>query len=105
PRGHRLASRAEISPADLAKEPRVRLARHIAPSLAERVSGLCEKERLAATAEVEVDTPLSLLRLVGSGVGCGVLAASPTAIEFPGCVCRPLVGHASSGGGPVVVGG
>jgi len=53
PRGHRLAGRAAISPADLAKEPRVRLARHIAPSVAERVSGIWEKERIDATAEVE----------------------------------------------------
>jgi DNA-binding transcriptional LysR family regulator len=95
PRGHRLASRSAISPGDLAKERRVQLARHVAPSLAKCVSDMWRHERVDATAEVEVDTPLSLLRLVGTGVGCGLLAASPTAIEFPGCVCRPLVGHVS----------
>ena len=95
PRGHRLAKRSAISPGDLAKEQRVRLARHVAPSLAKCVSDIWRHERIDATAEVEVDTPLSLLRLVGSGVGCGLLAASPAAIEFPGCVCRPLVGHVS----------
>ena len=95
PKGHRLANRSAISPRDLAKEQRVRLARHVAPSLAKCVAEVWRHERIDATAEVEVDTPLSLLRLVGSGVGCGLLAASPTAIEFPGCVCRPLIGHVS----------
>ena len=95
PRGHRLANRSAISPGDLAKEQRVRLARHVAPSLAKCLSDIWRHEQIDATADVEVDTPLSLLRLVGTGVGCGVLAASPTAIEFPGCVCRPLVGRVS----------
>ena len=95
PRGHRLANRPAISPADLAKEQRVRLAPHVAPGLAKCVSDIWRHEQIDATAEVEVDTPLSLLRLVATGVGCGLIAASPTAIEFPGCACRPLVGCVS----------
>jgi DNA-binding transcriptional LysR family regulator len=95
PGGHRLANRSTISPGDLAKEQRVRLAAHVAPSLAKCVSDFWRHQRTDAASEIEVDTPLSFLRLVASGVGCGLLATSPTAIEFPGCVRRPLVGHAS----------
>jgi len=93
PDGHRLANRAAIPASELAVECHVRLAPHVAPALARCVAALWTRERVEPVTELEVDTPLSMLRLVGRGTGVALIPASAIVIGIPGCVYRPLAGH------------
>jgi len=95
PEGHRLASHAPIPAGELAAECQVRLAPHVAPALSRCVAALWAREGLKPVTGLEVDTPLSMLRLVGRGAGVALLPASAMAAGVPGCVCRPLAGQAS----------
>ena len=94
PDGHRLADRAPIRASELALECHVRLAPHVAPALAKAIAALWERESVAPLTEFEVDTPLSMLRLVGKGAGVSLLPASASAVGVPGCVYRSLAGQA-----------
>src|SRR2546422_3431808 len=94
PDGHRLANRAAIPASELARECHVRLAPHVAPALAKCVTALWAREGVEPVTELEVDTPLSMLRLVGKGAGVSLLPASAIAAKIPGCVYRPLAAHA-----------
>jgi DNA-binding transcriptional LysR family regulator len=93
PDGHRLANRAAIPASELAVECHVRLAPHVAPALARCVAALWTRERVEPVTELEVDTPLSMLRLVGRGTGVALIPASAIVIGIPGCVYRPLAGQ------------
>jgi len=92
PDGHRLAKRAPIRASELATECHVRLAPCVAPALARCVAALWAQEGVTPAMEVEVDTPLSMLRLVGRGAGVSLLPASAIAAGLPGCAYRPLAG-------------
>ena len=93
PDGHRLANRAAIPASELALESQVRLAPHVAPALARSVAALWTRERVEPVTQLEVDTPLSMLRLVGRGTGVALVPASAIVIGIPGCVYRPLAGQ------------
>src|SRR5207249_3780135 len=93
PDGHRLANRAAIPASELAKECHVRLAAHVAPALAKYAAALWAQGGVEPVTELEVDTPLSMLRLVGKGAGVALVPASASALGIPGCVYRPLAGH------------
>jgi len=71
----------------------VRLASHVAPALATCVAAFWAREKVAPATELELDTPLSILRLVGKGAGVSLLPASAIAVGVPGCVYRPLAGQ------------
>jgi len=93
PEGHRLANRGAIAVSELAAECHVRLAPHVAPALAKSVTALWAREAAAPVRELEVDTPLSMLRLIGRGAGVAMLPASVSNVEISGCAFRPLAGH------------
>ena len=93
PDGHRLANRAAIPASELALESHVKLAPHVAPALARCVAALWTRERVEPVTQLEVDTPLSMLRLVGRGTGVALIPASAMAMGIPGCVYRPLAGQ------------
>jgi len=94
PDSHRLSDRASIRASELAMECHVRLAPPVAPALAKCVAALWAQEGVEPVTEVEVDTPLSVLRLVARGAGVSLLPASAIALGIPGCVHRPLAGQA-----------
>jgi DNA-binding transcriptional LysR family regulator len=94
PDGHRLANGAPIPPSALAMECHVRLAPHAAPALAKCVAALWAREGVRPATELEVDTPLSMLRLVGKGAGVSLVPASTIAGGIPGCMYQPLAGRA-----------
>jgi len=69
PDDHRLANCASIRASELAVDCHVRLASHVAPALATCVAAFWAREKVAPATELELDTPLSILRLVGKGAG------------------------------------
>jgi DNA-binding transcriptional LysR family regulator len=93
PDAHRLAKCASVRASELAGDCHVSLASHVAPALATCVAALWAREKVAPATELEVDTPLSILRLVGKGAGVSLLPASAIAVGVPGCVYRPLAGQ------------
>ncbi len=93
PEGHRLANRGAIAVSELAAECHVRLAPRVAPALAKSVTALWAREAAAPVRELEVDTPLSMLRLIGRGAGVAMLPASVSNVDISGCAFRPLAGH------------
>jgi DNA-binding transcriptional LysR family regulator len=93
PDGRRLANGAPIPPSELAMEGYVRLAPHAAPALAKCVAALRAREGAQPATELEVDTPLSMLRLVGKGAGVSRVPASTIAVGIPGCVYQPRAGR------------
>jgi len=75
---------------ELARECYVRLTPDVAPALAKSVAALWAQEGVEPVMKLEVDTPLSMLRLVGEGAGFSLLPASAIATRIPGCVNQPL---------------
>ena len=94
PAGHRLAKHASIQPGELAAECQVRLAPHVAPALSRCVAALWAREGVEPVSGLEVDTPLSMLRLIARGAGVALLPGSASGAGIPGCVGRPLAGQA-----------
>jgi DNA-binding transcriptional LysR family regulator len=93
PDGHRLAKHAAIPASELALECHVKLAPHVAPGLERCVAALWKRERVEPVRQLEVDTPLSMLRLVGRGSGVALVPASAIAMGIPGCMYRQLAGE------------
>jgi DNA-binding transcriptional LysR family regulator len=57
------------------------------------VAALWKRERVEPVRQLEVDTPLSMLRLVGRGSGVALVPASAIAMGIPGCMYRQLAGE------------
>jgi len=93
PEGHRLANGGPIAVSELAAECHVRLAPHVAPALAKCVAAVWGREAAEPARALEVDTLLSMLRLVGRGAGVAMLPASASAAAISGCAFRPLAGR------------
>jgi LysR family hca operon transcriptional activator len=92
PSGHRLASRKEISPQEIAAETYITPTRY-APVLKAVIEGYMAKFGIALKPEYEADNLTSTMSLVASTGGVTVLPIYARHVLSPSVVLRPLKGE------------
>ncbi len=97
PADHPVAAEAELTAADLAELPFLRVAPRHAGNLADAVEGYFRAHRVEPKAVQEVENILTLMSLIGMGVGFSLLPDYVQRLAFRNVVTRPI------GGPPVFV--
>jgi DNA-binding transcriptional LysR family regulator len=92
PKRHRLADRKTISAAELRDEPFVLFSRSASDRAYEKTLSLCEEHGFRPQIVQEGPQWLTLLRLVGAGLGVTIAPACIERIAAPDVVCRRIRG-------------
>jgi hypothetical protein len=90
PANHRLATRAQLSPHDLAGESYVMLAADVTPAYGEIVTKYWERAGVAIRERLKVDQAHAVIDLVAAGAGFGLVPSSVQECEKERIVCRRL---------------
>lgn len=90
PATHRLATRAQLAPGDLAGESYVMLAADVAPAYAAIVAKYWERVGVAMKERLKVDQAHAVIDLVAAGAGFGLVPSSAQKCEKQRIVCRRL---------------
>src|SRR5262249_16331607 len=90
PCNHRLATRAQLSPRDLAGESYVMLAAEVAPAYGEIVTGYWKTAGGAMKERLKADQPHAGMDLVAGGAGFALVPSRAQEYEKKGIVCRRL---------------
>jgi DNA-binding transcriptional LysR family regulator len=90
PANHRLASRAQLSPGDLAGESYVMLAADVAPAYGAIVTEYWERAGVAMRERLKVDQAHAVIDLVAAGAGFALVPSSVEECEKQRIVCRRL---------------
>jgi DNA-binding transcriptional LysR family regulator len=88
PAAHRLATRAQLAPGDLAGESYVMLAADVAPAYAAIVAKYWEQVGVVIKERLKVDQAHAVIDLVAAGAGFGLVPASVQECEKQRIVCR-----------------
>jgi DNA-binding transcriptional LysR family regulator len=92
PNNHPLVKRKTISVADLRDEPFVFFTPTAGTLAYQKTIGLCEEQGFRPRVVQEAPQWLTILRLVGAGLGVSIAPACVTQIATPDIACRPLRG-------------
>jgi DNA-binding transcriptional LysR family regulator len=92
PTGHRRARASRVSLADLKVDPFVGISRSAAPTFHDLVVRACGDAGFAPSVEHEASYVLTVLGLVGAGLGVAMVPAWVAARETEGVAFRPLSG-------------
>jgi DNA-binding transcriptional LysR family regulator len=95
PKGHALASHAEIAPETLIGEPLVATSLEMEMAFGRKASSLAPA-RSSMHVVARVADPFSTLTLVAGGIGLGIVSASLQRMAIPGVVFRMIAGSADS---------
>jgi DNA-binding transcriptional LysR family regulator len=90
PATHRLATRAQLSPGDLAGESYVMLAADVAPAYGAIVTKYWERAGVAMRGRLKVDQAHAVIDLVAAGAGFALVPSSVEECEKQRIVCRRL---------------
>ena len=90
PANHRLATRAQLSPRDLAGESYVTLAADVAPMYGEIVTKYWEQAGVRMEDRLKADQPHAVIDLVAAGAGFALAPSSVQEYEKKRIVCRRL---------------
>ena len=90
PPNHRLATRAHLSPRDLAGECYVMLATDVAQAYGEIVTDYWEQTGVVMKEQLTADEPHAVIDLVVAGAGFALVPSSVQEYEKTRMVCRPL---------------
>jgi len=90
PKGHRLARRAAVPVKELRDEPFVFFSRSAGNHAWQQTMRLCEEQGFLPHIVQEAPQWLTILRLVGAGLGVSIAPASVERIQDVGVVCRRL---------------
>ena len=90
PATHRLATRAHLSPGDLAGESYVMLAADVAPAYGAIVTKYWERAGVAMRERLKVDQAHAVIDLVAAGAGFALVPSSVQECEKQRIVCRRL---------------
>lgn len=90
PRGHRLASRARLSTADLANEAFLLFPRPVAPTLHDEIIARCRSARFSPRIVQEAVGWHTIVSLVSAGVGIAFVPRSLRAARQGNTVYRPV---------------
>ncbi|MEU0597164.1 LysR substrate-binding domain-containing protein [Streptomyces sp. NPDC006393] len=93
PDSHRLAERAEVAVAELAREPFVTFPLSRGSAVREATVQACHEAGFAPRIAQEAPDSYNLLALVGAGVGVAVVVESARHIHLEHVVFRPLAGE------------
>ena len=91
PGGHRLASRARVSLAELAEEPFVLYGRDSGPAVHDRIVGFCRDAGFSPRVVQEAVDVQTIVALVAAGLGVSLLIAPTPRTDESSVVYRPLV--------------
>ena len=92
PRRHALARQSVLSPAQLRAEPFVFFPRSMGHLAYDRTVSVCEEHGFRPNVVQEAPQWLTILRLVGAGLGVTVAPACVAPLAPPAAVCRALRG-------------
>ena len=92
PRGHRRAKQTSVSPGELRDEPFVFFPTTAGKRAYEKPVSLCEEHGFRPQVVQEAPQWLTILRLVGAGLGVSIAPACVQQIAGPEVVCRRLRG-------------
>jgi DNA-binding transcriptional LysR family regulator len=87
---HPLASRKQVSLAQLKGEPLILFARELGPTAWDKTIALCETSGFRPAIVQDAPEWLTVLRLVSSGLGFSIAPACVAIIRTPGVICREL---------------
>jgi DNA-binding transcriptional LysR family regulator len=90
PEGHRLASRARIPIAALAAEPWILFPRHVASRLFDEIHRACAEAGFIPRAAQEAVKLSTIISLIASGLGIGLVPMPLARLRLWRTVCRPL---------------
>lgn len=90
PADHPACWKAQVSLADLADTPFLRIASRHAGNLAQIIDDMARRDGVQLNAVQEVENVLTLLTLVGLGVGFSIMPDYVEQISFRNLVARPL---------------
>jgi DNA-binding transcriptional LysR family regulator len=90
PATHRLATRSQLSPGDLAGESYVMLAADVAPAYGDIVTKYWERAGVPIRERLKVDQTQAVIDLVGAGAGFALVPSSVQECEKQRIVCRRL---------------
>ncbi len=90
PRAHRLAGRAAVPLAALAREPFVLFPRPLGPGLYDQIMALCRQAGFAPRVTQEAQQMQTITRLVGAGIGVALVPGSVQNLRGFGVAYRPL---------------
>jgi DNA-binding transcriptional LysR family regulator len=90
PVGHRLARRRSVAIASLRNEPFVLFSRNASPDYHERILGICAGAGFNPEVRHEVRHWLSVVSLVGQGMGVALVPSALRRTALRGAVFRPL---------------
>ncbi len=90
PKGHRLADRKTLSAANLRNEPFVFFSPAVGARAHQKTTSICEEHGFLPKVVQEAPQWLTILRLVGAGLGVTIAPACVEQIAAPGVVCRRL---------------
>lgn len=92
PAPHPACDKAVVSLGDLADTPFLRIPRRHAGNLGKVIDELAEREEVELHAVQEVENVLTLLTLVGLGVGFSIMPDYVEQLHFRNIITRPLAG-------------
>ncbi|MBD8680124.1 LysR family transcriptional regulator [Sphingomonas sp. CFBP 13720] len=92
PAAHRLATRASVTPADLAGIPLILFPRPASPGLHDTIIGMCIGAGFSPVIVQEANAWLSIMGLVDSGFGVTIAPKSAASICPSTIACVPVVG-------------
>lgn len=95
PADHPACHMAQISLVDLADTPFLRIASRHAGDLAQAIDALAQREGVCLNAVQEAENVLTLLTLVGLGIGFSILPDYVEQLSFRNLAVRPLAGPAA----------
>jgi DNA-binding transcriptional LysR family regulator len=87
---HPLASRKQVSLAQLKGEPLILFARELGATAWDKTIALCETSGFRPAIVQDAPEWLTVLRLVSSGLGFSIAPACVAIIRTPGVICREL---------------
>ncbi|WP_051483220.1 LysR family transcriptional regulator [Arthrobacter sp. 31Y] len=90
PRDHPMIDRSEIRMRDLAKEPFILIAPTDGPSIRSHVLEMCAEAGFQPRIAAEVGDGLTVMTLIGAGVGVGFSSSGSTALKPAGLEVRPI---------------
>ena len=90
PKNHRLAKRDPIPVSELREEPFVFFARNLGPRAWDKTVNLCEQQGFRPNVVQEAPQWVTILRLVGAGLGVTIAPACVQRIATSDVVCRGL---------------